>query len=71
VEALGIVRRVTFGESGAVGTLALTPRIEDVPFEVRHTPPALGEQTREILLAAEYTEEELTRLRDEGAIWWP
>ncbi len=71
VEALGIVRRATFGESGEVGTLALTPRIEDVPFEVRHAPPALGEQTREILLAAGYTEAELSQLRDEGAIWWP
>jgi crotonobetainyl-CoA:carnitine CoA-transferase CaiB-like acyl-CoA transferase len=71
VQALGTVRRADYGASGEFGTLALTPRIEDVPFEVRHAPPALGEQTREILRAAGYTDEELTRLRDEGAIWWP
>ncbi|HEY7355868.1 MAG TPA: CaiB/BaiF CoA-transferase family protein, partial [Ktedonobacterales bacterium] len=71
VQALGTVRRADYGASGEFGTLALTPRIEDVPFEVRHAPPALGQQTREILLAAGYTDDELTRLRDEGAIWWP
>src|SRR5579859_1521733 len=71
VEALGTVRRADYGPSGEFGTLALTPRIEDVPFEVRHAPPALGEQTREVFLAAGYTEDELTRLRDDGAIWWP
>jgi alpha-methylacyl-CoA racemase len=71
VEALGTVRRADYGVSGEFGTLALTPRIEDVPFEVRHAPPALGEQTREILRDAGYAEEEMTRLRDEGAIWWP
>ncbi|HLW01643.1 MAG TPA: CaiB/BaiF CoA-transferase family protein [Ktedonobacterales bacterium] len=71
VEALGTVRRADYGESFEFGTLALTPRIEDVPFEVRHAPPALGEQTREILQAAGYSEDDLTRLRNEGAIWWP
>jgi alpha-methylacyl-CoA racemase len=71
VQALGTVQRATYGASGEIGTLALTPRIEGVEFEVRHAPPALGEQTREILLTAGYSEEELTRLRDEGAIWWP
>jgi alpha-methylacyl-CoA racemase len=71
VEALGTVRRADYGASGEFGTLALAPRIEDVPFEVRHAPPALGEQTREILQDAGYAEDELTRLRDEGAIWWP
>jgi crotonobetainyl-CoA:carnitine CoA-transferase CaiB-like acyl-CoA transferase len=71
LEALGTVRRADYGASGEFGTLALTPRIEDVPFEVRHAPPTLGEQTREILRAAGYSEEELTSLRDEGAIWWP
>src|SRR5579885_665080 len=71
VEALGTVRRADYGASGEFGTLAFAPRIEGVPFEVRHAPPALGEQTREILLHAGYTDEELTRLRDEGAIWWP
>ncbi len=71
VQALGMVRRATYGASGEIGTLALTPRIEDVPFEVRHAPPGLGEQTRDILLAAGYSDEELTRLRDEEAIWWP
>ncbi|HEU5368780.1 MAG TPA: CaiB/BaiF CoA-transferase family protein, partial [Ktedonobacterales bacterium] len=64
VQALGTVRRADYGASGDFGTLALTPRIEDVPFEVRHAPPALGQQTREILLAAGYTDDELTRLRD-------
>ncbi len=71
IEALFTVRRADYGESLEFGTLALTPRIEDVPFEVRHAPPALGQQTQEILRAAGYTEEELARLRDEGAIWWP
>jgi alpha-methylacyl-CoA racemase len=71
IEALGTVRRADYGASGEIGTLALTPRIEGVPFEVRHAPPALGEQTREILLAAGYTDDELGHLRDEGAIWWP
>jgi crotonobetainyl-CoA:carnitine CoA-transferase CaiB-like acyl-CoA transferase len=71
VEALGTVRRADYGASGEFGTLAFAPRIEGVPFEVRHAPPALGEQTREILLHAGYTDEELARLRDEGAIWWP
>ena len=68
VQALGTVRRADYGASGEFGTLALTPRIEDVPFEVRHAPPTLGEQTREILHAAGYTDEVLTSLRDEGAI---
>ncbi|HEY7349224.1 MAG TPA: CaiB/BaiF CoA-transferase family protein [Ktedonobacterales bacterium] len=71
VEALGTVRRADYGPSGEFGTLALTPHIEGVPFEVRHAPPTLGEQTREILLASGYTEDDLTRLRDDGAIWWP
>ncbi len=71
VEALGTVQRASYGASGQISTLALTPHIEDVPFQVRHAPPALGEQTREILLAAGYTEDELTPLREAGAIWWP
>ena len=71
VQALGIVQRASYGDSGEIGTLALTPRIEDVPFEVRHAPPALGQQTREILLTAGYSEYELERMREEGAIWWP
>src|SRR5579885_2701586 len=71
VQALGAVQRATLGASGELGMLALTPRIEDVPFQVRHAPPALGEQTRDILQDAGYNEDELTRLRDDGAIWWP
>ena len=71
VQALGTVQRATFGAGDEIGMLALTPRIEDVPFQVRHAPPALGEQTRNILQDAGYSEDELTRLRDDGAIWWP
>lgn len=71
IQALGTVQRAAFGASGEIGMLALTPRIEDVPFQVRHAPPALGEQTRDILKEAAYSEDELTQLRDDGAIWWP
>jgi crotonobetainyl-CoA:carnitine CoA-transferase CaiB-like acyl-CoA transferase len=68
VQALGTVRWADYGPGGEIGTLALTPHIEDVEFEVRHAPPSLGEHTRDILLAAGYSEDEVTRLRSAGAI---
>lgn len=42
--------------------------MSDAPFEIRHAPPRLGEQTDEILAEAGYDAERIAALRSEGLV---
>jgi alpha-methylacyl-CoA racemase len=56
------------GPGAAFHTLASFPRISGVNEDQRYAPPDLGEQTREILREAGYSEEEIKQFKAGGVI---
>jgi len=53
---------------GLVTYLSPAVKMSDTPCRVRFRAPYVGEHTREVLLSLGYTEEEIVRLKAEGAI---
>ena len=53
---------------GKVKQLGIVPKLSDTPGKVRSLSPLLGENTEEILLALDYSREEIDKLREEGVI---
>jgi crotonobetainyl-CoA:carnitine CoA-transferase CaiB-like acyl-CoA transferase len=53
---------------GTVKYIGIPVKLSDTPGRIRRRAPALGEHTREVLLQAGYTAEEVTCLRDAGVV---
>ncbi len=66
--ARDMVIEVEHSHAGKVKTLGLPVKFSDTPGSVRHGAPVLGEHTREILLEAGYSVDEIDRLLGEGAV---
>jgi crotonobetainyl-CoA:carnitine CoA-transferase CaiB-like acyl-CoA transferase len=56
------------GINGKVKQVGIGPKLSDTPGSVRHVGPDLGEHTDEILAGLGIAAEEITRLRETGAI---
>jgi crotonobetainyl-CoA:carnitine CoA-transferase CaiB-like acyl-CoA transferase len=55
-------------ELGEVKQIGIAIKLSDTPGKVRSTSPLLGEHTEEILLGLGYTEEQISSLREAGAL---
>lgn len=63
-----MVVEVEHSRVGKVKTMGLPVKFSDTPGGVRHGAPVMGEHTREILLEAGYSKEEIKDLMESGAI---
>jgi crotonobetainyl-CoA:carnitine CoA-transferase CaiB-like acyl-CoA transferase len=68
VQALGIVRELQHPTAGAVKVVGPPYRLSATPPEVGAPPPLLGQHTDQILGELGYTGEEITTLREVGAV---
>ena len=68
VQHLEMAAPVHHPELGDIELVSQAVKMHDTPFVVRSATPALGEHTDEILLAAGYTDDDITGLREAGAI---
>lgn len=66
--ARDMIVEVEHSQVGIVKTLGLPVKFSDTPGGVRHGAPVLGEHTREILLEAGYSVDEVKNLIEVGAI---
>ena len=69
--ARDMIVEVEHSQVGKVKTLGLPVKFSDTPGGVRHGAPVLGEHTREILLEAGYSMDEVNVLLTEGAVATP
>lgn len=67
-EANGMVVETDHARVGAYRSLAAPIHMGRTPARVYAPPPMLGEHTEEVLGSAGYSEEEIGRLRDAGAL---
>ena len=68
VQARQMIVEVDDPKHGKVKQVGIGPKLSDTPGSVRHVGPDLGEHTDEILAGLGITAEEVTRLRETGAI---
>jgi crotonobetainyl-CoA:carnitine CoA-transferase CaiB-like acyl-CoA transferase len=54
--------------SGRLKQIAPTIRLSETPAEMQLAPPRLGQQTREILREAGYSDEEIEAMKKAGAV---
>jgi formyl-CoA transferase/CoA:oxalate CoA-transferase len=64
-------RKVQHGKLGEIDLLGFPYDFTSSPLEIRHAPPLLGEQTREILADAGFTCEEIDRMLERGDVAEP
>jgi formyl-CoA transferase len=66
--AAGYLRRVDHPEWGPMSIVGNPIALSETPAEPAVTAPELGQHTEEVLLEAGYTWDEVTTLRERGAI---
>lgn len=69
--AIGFFREVKHPTEGVILDMATPTEWSESPPEVRYQAPNLGEHTRDILIEAGYTADEIQALADRGAIGLP
>jgi formyl-CoA transferase len=68
VQHLGITRPMHSAALGTVEVVASPISMTDTPKDVRLPTPELGEHTRDVLLEAGYTDEQIAALREKGVV---
>ena len=68
VRHLGLIAEMDHPTAGRVQAPGIPVRMSGTPPSVRSHPPVLGEHTDEVLTELGYTNEEIARMRGEGAI---
>ena len=68
VRHLGLIAEVDHAEAGRVRAPGIPVRMDGTPPSVRRAPPLLGEHTDEVLAEAGFSEDEIARLRRDGAV---
>jgi crotonobetainyl-CoA:carnitine CoA-transferase CaiB-like acyl-CoA transferase len=63
----GLISEMNHPTRGPLKQIAPAVRLSETPGEMRLAPPRLGEHTHEVLKAGGYADEEIARLRREGA----
>ena len=63
-----VVVEVEHPDAGTLRTIRNPVRFETTPTSMRRLPPALGEQTDEVLTEAGYSSEQIAKLREQGAV---
>ncbi len=66
VQHTGMERRVQHPTAGEISLTGFPYRFSEAELEIEHTPPLLGEQTRQILSEAGYSDEEIDQLVASG-----
>jgi crotonobetainyl-CoA:carnitine CoA-transferase CaiB-like acyl-CoA transferase len=68
VEVLGLKQQVQHPSAGTITLTGIPYRFSATPGSIRRPPPRLGEHTIEVLSELGYTQAEIERLREEGAL---
>ncbi len=68
LQARGMIETMEHSVAGTVRSLGNPMQFSRTPTSVDQAPPALGEQTDEILTAAGYSEEQISKLKEAGTI---
>ncbi|MSO54637.1 MAG: CoA transferase [Rhodospirillales bacterium] len=68
VQARNVIVEIPDSEMGMAPIHGVTPRLSENPGAIRRAAPAIGENTRDILTDAGFTEAEIARLAEAGAI---
>ena len=72
IQARGVVQEMTLPDGRRIPTIAFPPKMSATPATYRMAPPALGQDTREVLVSLSGVQEvELIRLAAEGVIRAP
>src|SRR5512134_2515410 len=66
--ARGMIEKVIAGDGEPLRVPGVVPRLSATPGAIRSPAPKLGEHTDEVLLAAGYSPEEVSRLRKQGIV---
>jgi crotonobetainyl-CoA:carnitine CoA-transferase CaiB-like acyl-CoA transferase len=68
IQAREMVVELTHPQYGPFRTLGIPIKLSDTPGAVGNAPPRFGEHNREVLSKLSYTEEEIRRFAETGAI---
>jgi crotonobetainyl-CoA:carnitine CoA-transferase CaiB-like acyl-CoA transferase len=63
----GLICELDHPAHGPLKQIAPAVRLSETPGEMRLAPPRLGEHTREVLMEAGYSDDEIERMKGEGA----
>jgi formyl-CoA transferase len=66
--ARGMIEQVIAGDGEPLKVPGIVPKLSATPGAIRSPAPALGEHTDEVLLAAGYSSEQISRLRKQGIV---
>jgi formyl-CoA transferase len=66
--ARGMIEQVIAGDGEPLKVPGIVPKLSATPGAIRSPAPALGEHTDEVLQAAGYSSEEISRLRKQGIV---
>jgi formyl-CoA transferase len=66
--ARGMIEQVIAGDGEPLKVPGIVPKLSATPGAIRSPAPALGEHTDEVLLAAGYSSEQISRLRKQGIL---
>jgi formyl-CoA transferase len=66
--ARGMIEQVIAGDGEPLKVPGIVPKLSATPGAIRSPAPKLGEHTGEVLQAAGYSSEEISRLRKQGIV---